>query len=110
MLSLLMVELLKIRFLAKLAVCSLPIIAIQHAVSWRFQNLVLPLAVGMMTTVGITQIGSSSHWMWYPWVYALMAVNGAAAAQQQALMLAAAVGTALFAASAWALGRREVEQ
>lgn len=97
--------------LAKLALTSLPVIAIQHAVSWRFQNLVLPLALGVVATMGITQIGSSSNWIWYPWAYALMAVNGADMAKQQlALMLAAGTGAALFAASAFILGRREVEQ
>lgn len=97
--------------LAKLAVTSLPVIAIQHALSWRYQNLVLPLALGVVATMGITQIGSSSNWIWYPWSYALMAVNGTDAVKQQlALTLAAGAGVALFAASAWVLGRREVEQ
>ncbi len=97
--------------LAKLAVASLPVIAIQHAVSWRFQNLVLPLALGVVATMGITQIGSSSNWIWYPWSYALMAVNGADLPKQHlALWLAAGTGAALFAGSAFILGRREVEQ
>jgi len=97
-------------FIAKLAITSLPVIAIQHAVSWRVGNLVVPLALGVIATMGITQIGGSSSWIWYPWVYSLMATNGAEMGnQQQALWLAAAVGTVLFAASAWYLGRREVE-
>ena len=98
-------------FMAKLAVSCLPVIAIQHAVSWRFQNIVLPLAIGVIATMGITQIGSSSSWVYYPWAYSLMAINGAeSASQDQALMLAAGVGAALFAASALVLGRREVTQ
>lgn len=93
----------------KLSLACLPVIVIQHAVAWRFQNLVLPLAVGVMATMGITQVGGSEYWVWYPWTYPLMAVNGSAVdMQQQALLLAAGVGALLFAAgSAW-LGRREV--
>ncbi len=94
----------------KVALACLPVLAIQHAVSWRVQNLVLPLALGVVATMGITQIGSSQLWVWYPCTYSLMAVNGGQPASQgQALMLAALVGTALLAASAWLLGRREVE-
>ena len=98
-------------FMAKLAVSCLPVVAIQHAVSWRFQNIVLPLAIGVIATMGITQIGSSSSWVYYPWAYSLMAINGSESAnQEQALMLAAGVGTALFALTALVLGRRDVEQ
>ena len=97
-------------FMAKLAITTLPVIAIQHAVSWRVGNIVAPLALGVIATMGITQIGSSSSWIWYPWVYSLMAINGSEPGhQQQALWLAAGVGTLLFAASAWYLSRREVE-
>jgi hypothetical protein len=86
----------------------LPVLVIQHAVSWRFQNLVLPLALGVIATMGITQVGSSEHWIYYPWTYPLMALNGSDVARQhQALMLAAVVGVGLLAASAWYLGRRE---
>ena len=81
-----------------------------RSLSWRVQNLVLPLAVGVVATVGIMQIGRSELWVWYPWTYSFMAVNGGAVARQnEALMLASLVGTALFALSAYLLGRREVE-
>jgi hypothetical protein len=95
---------------AKVTLACLPILVIQHAISWRFQNLVLPLAVGVIATMGITQIGSSSYWVYYPWSYSLMALNGSSAAmQQQALMLATGVGLALFAVTSLLLGRRETE-
>lgn len=98
-------------FIAKLAVTCLPVVAIQHAVSWRFQNIVLPMAVGVSATMGITQIGSSSFWIYYPWAYSLMAIDGSAGAQQQqALVLGAGAGAVLFTASALVLGWREVEQ
>ena len=94
---------------AKLSIACLPVLLIQHAVAWRFQSLVLPLAVGVIATMGITQIGSSEYWVWYPWTYALTAVNGSMAAhQQQALMLALGVGAVLLPLSAWIFGRREV--
>ncbi len=97
-------------FLAKLAITSLPVLAIQHALSWRLQNLFAPLALGVIATMGITQMGGSKSWIWYPWVYSLMAVNGSDHVNQQhALMLSAGVGAVLFAASAWYLTRREVE-
>jgi hypothetical protein len=94
---------------AKVGLACLPVLAIQHALSWRYQNLVLPLAIGVIATMGITQIGSSRDWVWYPWSYSMMAVNGSDVAnQQQALLLAAAVGAVLFALGALVLGRRDV--
>ncbi|MES2018090.1 MAG: hypothetical protein V4484_16505 [Pseudomonadota bacterium] len=51
---------------AKVALGCVPVLAIQHAVSWRYQNQVLPLAGGVSATMGITQIGSSGYWVYYP--------------------------------------------
>lgn len=94
----------------KVMLGALPLVVIQHAISWRFQNIVAPLAVGVIGTMGITQVGSSSYWVWYPWTYATMAAMGSTPDRQHmALMLAAAVGAALFIASAALLGRREVD-
>ncbi len=105
------VEFAMLPFIATLAISCLPVVAIQHAVSWRFQNIVLPLALGVVATMGITQIGSSSRWVYYPWAYSLMAINSSEAGHHKlALTLAALVGTTLFALSAWLMGRREVEQ
>ena len=96
--------------LGKVALTCLPVLVIQHAISWRFQNLVLPLAVGVVATMGVQQIGSSTYWVWYPWSYPVMAMLGSDVAKQQhAMMLAALVGAALMAFSAVVLGRREVE-
>ncbi|MET0856102.1 MAG: ABC transporter permease [Telluria sp.] len=97
-------------FWGKVSLGCIPVLMIQHAVSWRVRSLVLPLAVGVMSTMGVAQIGSSEHWVWYPWSYALMAANGSdAAMQSQALMLAAAVGAVLFALTAYVPGGRETE-
>lgn len=94
--------------LAKTALTCVPVLLIQHAVSWRFQNLVAPLALGAIATMGITQIGSSKDWIWYPWSYPMMALLGSdPSKQQEALWLAAAVGLVLLAASAAWLGRRQ---
>jgi hypothetical protein len=94
---------------ARMSVACLPIILIQHAVAWRFQNLVLPLAVGVFGTMGIMQVGSSEYWTWYPWTYPLMAANGSDGGNQHlALMLAAGLGALLFAVTTLVLGRREV--
>jgi len=94
---------------ARMSIAGLPILLIQHAVAWRFQNLVLPLAVGVFGTMGIMQVGSSEYWTWYPWTYPLMAANGSDGTHQQlALMLAAGLGALLFAVTTLVLGRREV--
>ncbi len=99
-----------VAFWAKVSLACVPVLMIQHAVSWRVRNLVLPLALGVIATMGITQIGSSEHWVWYPWSYTMMAANGSQAAMRsEALLLAAGVGAALLAASALILGRRETE-
>ncbi len=96
--------------LGKVALTCLPVLVIQHAISWRFQNLVLPLAVGVMGTMGVQQIGSSTYWVWYPWSYTTMATLGSHVEKQQhAMLLAGVVGIALLALSAVLLGRREVE-
>lgn len=95
---------------AKLSVACLPVLLIQHAVAWRFQNLVAPLAFGVIATMGITQVGSSEYWVWYPWTYALTAVNASLAAHQQhALLLAVGLGAVLLPVSALLFGRREVQ-
>jgi len=60
----------------KTAVAALPILLIQHIVSWRFSNIVAPLALGVIATMGIIQISSSKdHWFYYPWSYVLVANN-----------------------------------
>lgn len=94
--------------LAKVSLACLPVLMVQHALSWRLRNLVLPLAFGVIATMGIAQIGSSAYWAWYPWSYPLMAANGSdPATQSLALLLAAGVGAALFALTALVLGGRE---
>lgn len=96
--------------LAKISLACLPVLLIQHALSWRVRNLVLPLAIGVAATIGIGASGSSEYWRWNPWTYALMAANGSQPAMHtQALLLAAGVGAALLVLTAFVLGRRETE-
>lgn len=97
--------------LLRILVACLPMLVVQHAISWRFPNIVLPLAVGVIATMGIMQIGSSQYWVYYPWSYVLMAVNGTdtdTQMQQQALLLAAGLGVLLYGLAAVWLGKRDV--
>jgi hypothetical protein len=95
--------------IARISLACIPIVIIQHAVSWRFQNIVAPLAFGVLATMGITQIGSSSDWIWYPWTYPMMAVNGSdPAMRDQAIQIALATAAPLLAMTTLYLGRREI--
>jgi hypothetical protein len=95
--------------LAKVALSCLPVVLIQHAISWRYANFVLPLAVGIGATMGIVQLGSSEYWIWFPWSYSLMAANGGAPeARQLALLLAAGLSLALLAWTTWRAGKSQV--
>jgi lantibiotic transport system permease protein len=92
--------------LAALA-ASLPILVLQHTLSWASQNIVLPLAAGVCATMGIVQLGSSEHWRLFPWSYPLMAANGSDPAMRaSALLLALSSGAALLLLGCWWAGRR----
>jgi len=92
--------------LAALA-ASLPILVLQHSLSWASQHIVLPLAAGVCATMGIIQLGSSEHWRLFPWAYPLMAANGSDPAMRQAaLVLSLVTGAALLALGCWWAGRR----
>jgi len=94
--------------IASIPVACVPVLAIQHAVSWRMSSVVPPLAIGVVATMGIVQLGSSKYWMYYPWSYALVASNGGMQGHREhALALALAVGSATFVLTAAWLTRRE---
>lgn len=100
------VETMALALLAALA-ASLPVLVLQHTLSWSSQNIVLPLALGVCATMGVTQLGSSEHWRLFPWTYPLMASNGSDPAMRQAaLVLGLASGAALLALGCWWAGRR----
>lgn len=92
--------------LAALA-ASLPVLVLQHTLSWTSQNIVLPLALGVCATMGIIQLGSLEYWRFFPWTYPLMAANGSDPAMRQAaLVLGLASGAVLLALGCWWAGRR----
>lgn len=92
--------------LAALA-ASLPVLVLQHTLSWTSQNIVLPLALGVCATMGIIQLGSSEFWRFFPWTYPLMAANGSDPAMRQAaLVLGLGSGLVLLALGCWWAGRR----
>jgi hypothetical protein len=92
--------------LAALA-ASLPMLVLQHSLSWASQNIVVPLAAGVCATMGIVQLGSSAYWRVFPWSYPLMAANGSDPAMRRAaLLLGLAVGAVLLGLGCWWAGRR----
>lgn len=90
---------------AKTALAVLPVVAIQHALSWRVRNMAVPLALGVVATLAINPVAASPYWMLYPWTYTAAALGS----HPEALMLAAGSALALFGASAVLLSRREVD-
>jgi len=93
----------------KTAIACLPILMIQHLISWRFGNIVLPLAVGVIATMGIIQVGSSEYWVYYPWTYITMANMGSDIAnQQQALVISSLMALLILMISTIWTSRREV--
>jgi lantibiotic transport system permease protein len=92
----------------KITLACLPVIVVQHVVSWRFSHIVAPLALGVCATMGIIQLGSSVYWRYFPWSYSLMAANGGSPAMQiLAMQLAVGVAASLFALALYWVGRTE---
>lgn len=95
---------------AIMSLVALPIVIVQHWLSWRVQNIVAPLALGVMATMGIMQIGQSKDWIYYPWAYVMTAVHASSAdARVLALQLALAVGGGVLLISTMWVGRRGAE-
>lgn len=93
----------------KLTVACLPVLVIQHIVSWRFTSFVTPLALAVIMTVVNSKAMSSSYWVYDPWSYMIMIRLGSDADNQLlALKLSVIVGIAIFTLGAVYLGRREV--
>ena len=95
--------------LLKISLACLPVVVIQHAISWRYSNIVLPLAIGVSATMAILQLGSSKYWVYFPWSYTMMAANGSAPQMQmQALGLALLLGLPMLALSCYWMGKRDM--
>jgi len=95
--------------LANAAVACLAILTIQHIVSWRWKNIVVPLGLGVVSTMSIMQFGNSKYWIYNPWTYTLMATNSPdQEVQSHAIMYSILVTLVLtLVAMSW-LGKREV--
>lgn len=97
--------------LLSIAITCLPILVIGHVVSWRWKNVVVPLGLGIVMTMGaMTLVRSEQYWRFDPWTYHMtstmvqdMAVK--AEAEQLSVIVAA---IALLIGIFW-LGRREVK-
>ena len=95
--------------LAVSSIACLPILVFQHALSWRVQNIVAPLVIGVIATMGILKIGQSEYWVYYPWSYMTMANMGSAPeARELSIILSLAVSSALLAISTFWLSKRDV--
>ncbi|WMW82392.1 ABC transporter permease [Undibacterium cyanobacteriorum] len=87
-----------------------PVLLFQHWLSWRFANIVAPLTSGVVGAMGIMQIGQSKDWIYYPWSYTMMAMNGSKPEmREQAILLTVFVGAALLLASYFWLVRTKHE-
>ena len=68
-------------------IASLAILTIQHIVSWRWKNIVVPLGLGVLSTMSILQFGSSKYWLYNPWTYMLVSTNGSDVSNQNSALL-----------------------
>lgn len=88
---------------------ALPLLVLQHALSWHLRSIIPPLAIAVMATFAAIQVGSSDYWPYVPWTYPLVATNAASeTARASAVMLGPALAALLFPVTAWWLGRREI--
>ncbi len=94
--------------LARVCIAVLPILVLQHAISWRYANVAVPLGVGIFGAMGILQLGSSKYWVYFPWCYGLVSSNGTDDARRLALFLAAGIGILLLGLSSVWVGKREI--
>jgi len=90
-------------------VAALPVLAIQHGLSWHFRTLVPPLSVAVIATFVGLQVGSSRHWLWMPWSYPMVSTTATTVeAQVLAVWLSPVMGVALFLFGLRLLQRREI--
>lgn len=88
---------------------SLPVLVIQHSLSWLFSSIVPPLAIAIIATFAALQLGNSEHWFYLPWAYPLVSTSANSGdAQGVAVTLALVMAAALLLLSFWMLRRREI--
>ncbi len=79
-----------------LMLASLPILSIQHWISWRIPNIVAPLTLSVAATMAILQVGQSKDWVYHPWTYVMAALNASElSTRQNALYLGLGIGLSL---------------
>ncbi|MCF6194777.1 MAG: ABC transporter permease [Kangiellaceae bacterium] len=91
------------------SVASLAIIAIQHIVSWRWKNIVVPLGLGVIATMSIVQFSSSEYWALDPWAYILMSTNASDSVNQhRAIFYSISLSIVLMSLGSLWFGKREI--
>jgi hypothetical protein len=94
----------------RLILASLPIIAMQFALSWKVKNIAVPITFSFLMTVGLTQFASSKDWVFYPWAYPLLLANGnKAETVVTALQLGTIVGASILICTCYWLTRQRAE-
>lgn len=94
----------------QLTLAALPILTLQHWLSWHLRNFVAPLAVGIAATLGIMQIGQSSEWIYYPWSYAMMVMNASSGEVKQQALQSASVLAAVLSSAAFIWAPKRAQQ
>ena len=90
-------------------IASLAILTIQHMVSWRWKNIVVPLGLGVLATMSIVQFGSSQYWRYNPWTYMLISSNASDVNNQNyALLYSLIITIVLILIARVSLIKREV--
>ncbi len=85
------------------------ILIIQHIVSWRWTNIVAPLALGVIATMSIVQASSSKFWKYDPWTYILMATNASSETNRVwAIGLSLALAALILACAKLWIDKREI--
>ncbi len=92
--------------IALLSICALPMVAIQHAMAWRITHLLALLTLGLVTTLAISFAGRSKYWVYFPWDYPFISVNGNAELTNQAIVLSIVGGAVLVLITGLLLARR----
>jgi hypothetical protein len=93
-----------------LMLASLPIMAFQFAISWKVKNIAAPITFSFLMTVGLVQFASAKEWVFYPWSYALLMLNGSKPEiVTTALQLGGIVGVIILICTCYYLTRQRAE-
>ncbi|NLU09208.1 MAG: ABC transporter permease subunit [Clostridiales bacterium] len=59
-------------------IASLPVIAVQYYLSIKFENIAVPLGIGLVFSLPAVLIDNTEYWMFFPWDYPGRVLVGAA--------------------------------